>query len=257
MATITLLGHPTWALLPKKGSTPVILLHGGMSSSASLLHSVGPRLKRHFTLGAFDRRGHGRTADSDAPFSYEAMAEEIIAFIEFVGRPCHLVGHSDGANAALIAALRRPALVERLVLIGGNYHYSGLMPMPHLSEDSIDFQIWADRYGALSPDGAAGAVSVFRKTEHMQATGPTLAVEDLARVTVPTLVMAGDDDVATLAHTASLYESIPGAQLCIVPGTSHSLLKERTKECARVIRTFLTRDLPVETRMPLRRAATS
>ena len=257
MATIALLGHPTWALLPKKGATPVILLHGGMTSSSSLLHSIGPRLKRHFNVGAFDRRGHGRTADSDAPFSYEAMADEIIAFVTLLGRPCHLVGHSDGANAALIAALQRPDLVKRLVLIGANYHFDGLLPMPPLEENSPVFQAWVERYAATSPDGSSRAHLVFRKTEAMQATGPTLTTDDLARVAVPTLVMAGDDDVATLAHTASLYESIPGAQLCIVPGTSHSLLKERTKECARTIRRFLTTDLPVETRMPLRRARAS
>ena len=257
MATIALMGHPTWALLPKKGSTPVILLHGGMSSSTSMLHSIGPRLKRHFNIGAFDRRGHGRTADSDAPFSYEAMADEILAFLDYVGRPCHLVGHSDGANAALIAALRRPELVERLVLIGANYHFNGLMPLPHLEEDSLGYQAWVERYAMISPDGSARAHLVFRKTELMQATGPTLTTEDLARVAVPTLVMAGDDDVATLAHTASLYESIPGAQLCIVPGTSHSLLKERTKHCARIIRHFLTCDFPIETRMPIRRMTQS
>jgi pimeloyl-ACP methyl ester carboxylesterase len=257
MATIALLGHPTWALMPKKGATPVLLLHGGMSSSASLLHSVGPRLKRHFNIGAFDRRGHGRTADSDAPFSYEAMAEEVVAFIELLGRPCHLVGHSDGANAALLAALARPDLVTRLVLIGANYHVEGLMPMPHLDEGSLGYQAWVAHYASISPDGSSRAHLVFRKTMEMQATGPTLTNEDLRRVTVPTLVMAGDDDVATLAHTASLYESIPGAQLCIVPGTSHSLLKERPKECARTIRRFLTQDLPVQTRMPLRRALDS
>jgi len=225
-----------------------------MSSSSSLLHSIGPRLQRHFNVGAFDRRGHGRTADSDAPFSYEAMADEISAFVALLGRPCHLVGHSDGANAALIATLQRPDLVKRLVLIGANYNVNGLMPLPPLEEDSLAFQAWVDRYAAMSPDGSSRAHLVFRKTVTMQATGPTLTTNDLARVAVPSLVMAGDDDVATLAHTASLYESIPDAQLCIVPGTSHSLLKERTKDCARTIRRFLTSDLPVETRMPLRRA---
>jgi len=228
-----------------------------MSTSSSLLHSIGPRLQRHFKVGAFDRRGHGRTADSDAPFSYEAMAEEISAFVALLGRPCHLVGHSDGANAALIATLQRPDLVKRLVLIGANYHVNGLMPLPPLEEDSLAFQAWVDRYAAMSPDGSSRAHLEFRKTVTMQATGPTLTTNDLARVAVPTLVMAGDDDVATLAHTASLYESIPDAQLCIVPGTSHSLLKERTKECARTIRRFLTSDLPVETRLPLRRARES
>ena len=65
--------------------------------------------------------------------------------------------------------------------------------------------------------------------------------------------MAGDDDVATLAHTCAMYEAIDGAQLAIVPGTSHGVLKERTKESVRIIRHFLRMKLPPETRMPIRR----
>jgi pimeloyl-ACP methyl ester carboxylesterase len=66
-------------------------------------------------------------------------------------------------------------------------------------------------------------------------------------------VMAGDDDVATLAHTCSMYESIPHGQLSIVPGTSHMLLKERTKESVRIIEHFLTSKLPPVTFAPIRR----
>src|ERR1039458_7426790 len=83
---ILLNGHPTWALLPKKKGRTVLLLHGGLSSSASLLRVLGPRLSKRFVLAAFDRRGHGRSADTDQPFSYDAMADETIAFVELLGR---------------------------------------------------------------------------------------------------------------------------------------------------------------------------
>jgi pimeloyl-ACP methyl ester carboxylesterase len=66
--------------------------------------------------------------------------------------------------------------------------------------------------------------------------------------------MAGDDDVATLEHTTRLYESIPVAQLAIMPGTSHAVLKERTKDCVHFIERFLRQKLPVVTYSPLRRA---
>ena len=84
--------------------------------------------KKRFALAAFDRRGHGRTADTDAPFSYDDMADETIAFLELLERRVYLVGHSDGANVALLVALRRPDLVHRVVLVGANYHFDGLVP---------------------------------------------------------------------------------------------------------------------------------
>jgi len=253
MAVITLQGHPTWAKVPARKGRTVVLLHGGMSSSASLLRRVGRPLARTYRIAAFDRRGHGRTADTDAPFSYGAMADETIAFLEYLGRRVHLVGHSDGANVALLVAMRRPDLVHRVVAVGANYHYEGLMPMPTFDTQSDDFAQWAQRYGEHSPDGASHAEIVEEKTRIMTYSEPVLTLEDLAGIHVPVLVMAGDDDVATLAHTTSLYEAMPQAQLSIVPGTSHMLLKERPKESLRIIHHFLAMDLPPVTQMPIRR----
>ncbi len=254
MTTISLNGHPTWARLPKGKGPIVVLLHGGMSNSASLLKRVGPSLAKKYRVAAFDRRGHGRTADLDEPFSYDAMASETVAFLEFLGRPVHLLGHSDGGNIALLVAMRRPDLVRRAVVIGANYHFEGLMPVPTFDVESEDFAQWAQRYGEHSPDGPQHARVVEEKTRLMTFSQPTLTVQDLATISVPVLVMAGDDDVATLSHTTSLYEAMAHAQLAIVPGTSHMLLKERTKECLRIIGHFLASKLPPVTMAPLRRA---
>jgi pimeloyl-ACP methyl ester carboxylesterase len=253
VTVISLQGHPTWAQLPKGKGRAVVLLHGGMSSSASLLRTIGPSLAKRYRVAAFDRRGHGRTADTDAPFSYSAMADETIAFVEYLDRRVHLVGHSDGGNVALLVAMRRPDLVHRVVAIGANYHYAGLMAMPSFDTDSEEFAQWAERFGERSPDGASHAAIVEEKTRIMTYSEPNLTPSDLATIPVPVLVMAGDDDVATLAHTSSLYESMPLGQLSIVPGTSHMLLKERPKETRRIILHFLSSDLPPVTFMPIRR----
>jgi pimeloyl-ACP methyl ester carboxylesterase len=253
VTTISLNGHPTWAHLPKRKGETIVLLHGGMSSSGSLLKSIGPSLAKHYRVAAFDRRGHGRTGDTDEPFSYESMAGETVAFIEYLKRRVDLVGHSDGGNVALIVAMRRPDLVRRVVAIGANYHFEGLMPVPSFDTDGEAFAEWAQRFGENSPDGAEHARVVEEKTRRMTFSQPTLTTDELATIAVPVLVMAGDDDVATLSHTASMYESIPGAELAIVPGTSHMLLKERTKESVRIIEHFLGSKWPPVTYAPLRR----
>ncbi len=216
--------------------------------------TIGPLLAKRFAMASFDRRGHGRTGDSDRPFSYDDMADETIAFIQLLGRRVHLVGHSDGGNVALLVAMRRPELLKRIVIVGANYHHEGLMPLPEFDTDGDDFARWAERFATRSPDGLAHARIVAAKTQAMFATEPTLTKDDLATIRVPVLVMAGDDDVATLEHTCSMYQSIPEAQLCIVPGTSHSVLRERTGQSARIIDHFLRSRLPVVTETPIRRS---
>ncbi|OYV23763.1 MAG: hypothetical protein B7W95_00955, partial [Acidimicrobiales bacterium 20-64-4] len=142
----------------------------------------------------------------------------------------------------------------RAVVIGANYHYDGLMELDHMTRPSPEFDLWAMKYAESSPDGIEHAPVVYDKTLAMFASEPTLTRADLGEISRPTLVLAGDDDVATLEHTCSMYEAIPGAQLAIVPGASHALLKERPKESARLIRRFLLEDSSPETLAPVRRA---
>ena len=259
MVMIKLDGHRTWASVAKakakgKGKRPtVVLLHGGMSSSASLLRDVAPRLEGRFRVAAFDRRGHGRTADTDEPFHYSTMADETIAFLEHLGVRTHLVGHSDGGVVALLVAMRRPDLVRRLVVIGANYHFSGLHDTPEFPLKGPIFKQWRRDYARLSPDGRGHARAVIQKATTLFASEPTLSCDDLATIKAPVLVMSGDDDVVKLSHTCSMYESFRNAQLAVVPGTSHGLLKERNKLCTRMIREFLTSELPPVTLAPVRR----
>ena len=245
--------HPTWALLPKRKGKTVVLLHGGLSSSASLLRVLGPPLMKRFALAAFDRRGHGRTADTDEPFSIQSMADETIAFLELLDRRVYLLGHSDGANVALVVALRRPDLLKRVVVVGANYHYEGLVPMKDFTPESEGFDDFARKYAKHSPDGIEHAAVVLEKFRHLAKTEPTLTLAELSGVSVPVLVMVGDDDVARLDHTVSLYESIPESQLAVVPGASHAVLKEHTNECVRLIQRFLLGPVPPVTKYPLRR----
>jgi pimeloyl-ACP methyl ester carboxylesterase len=251
---IELKGQPTWVHLPKRKGETVLLLHGGMSSSASLLNSLGPHLKKKYRLAAFDRRGHGKSPDSNQPFHYAAMADETIAFLEYLDRKVHLIGHSDGGIVALLVVLKRPDLVDRVVLVGANFHHRGLLPVATMREDSPEFAEWAAKYAELSPDGIEHAPVVYRKSIRLFTHEPRLHREELRNVSRPVLVMAGDDDVATLSHTCAMYETIPGAQLAIVPGASHAVLKEQTDLCVTIIKDFLTRPWPTETRAPMRRA---
>jgi pimeloyl-ACP methyl ester carboxylesterase len=228
------------------------MLHGGISDSEMLLDPLEPALRERFRIVAVDRRGHGRTADTEAPFHYEDMATESIAAIEkLIAGPAHLVGWSDGGNVALLVALRRPDLVRSLVLIGANFNFDGNMPMG--PGDGSGPKMLRDRYAERSPDGAEHFAVVFEKSRTMWAVEPTLTTDDLRRVSAPALVLVGDDDLMTLAHTASLYESLRQGQLAIVPGTSHAVVMEKPELVGLLIRSFLSDPGKPKTHLPVRR----
>ncbi|GAA5117664.1 alpha/beta fold hydrolase [Pseudonocardia adelaidensis] len=248
-------GHPTWVDQRGSGAETVLLLHGGMSNSDLLLDAVGAPLAERHRLVAFDRRGHGYTADTPAPFHYEDMAAETIGVLEaVVGQRAHLVGWSDGGIICLLVALRRPDLVDRMVLIGANFHFDGVVGGFDLPEDSPFASAILEAYAERSPDGGEHFGEIFGKFMAMVTTEPTLSTDDLGRITAPTLVMAGDDDAVLLPHTCEMYEALPAGQLSIVPGASHALPIERPDVTARTVLDFLGAEVPPATLIPVRRA---
>jgi pimeloyl-ACP methyl ester carboxylesterase len=218
----------------------LVLLHPGMADSRAWEGNV-PGLAERFRVFRPDRRGHGRTPDVAGPITYDLMARDTIAFIEqVVGGPAHLVGHSDGAPVALLAALLRPDLVSRLVFASGVFHYMGWAPGAiDLDEETTAFFI--DYHGAVSPDGPEQFPLFAEKLHRMHSEEPTLRTEDLAGYPGPALVLVGDgDDEIPIEHTLALRDGLPNAQLAIVPGTGHGVLAEKPDLCNRLIIDFLT-----------------
>ena len=206
-------------------------------------------------VAAFDRRGHGRTSDTEAPFHYADMATETIGVLEqVVGGPAHLIGWSDGGIIAMLVALSRPDLARRLVLIGSNFHFDGIRPI-ELEPDSPIVGMMQSAYAERSPDGGDHFGEVAQKTFAMFATEPTVTTDDVARITSPTLVLVGDDDVIELSHTCALYESLAAGQLAVIPAASHAVPMEKPAEVLRIIGDFLTGDAAPQTLMAVRRSA--
>jgi len=141
--------------------------------------------------------------------AFPAMARATVAWLDAAapGAPVDLVGHSDGAIVGLLVAQARPDLVRRLVFSSGVHHHSGWLPGVEL--------------------------------ESRHASEPALGSEELARIAVPTLVMAADRDEMPLEHTAAMFRALPSAQLAIVPGTDHGSLADRPDLCNAIIAGFL------------------
>ncbi|MBW5486520.1 alpha/beta fold hydrolase [Streptomyces bambusae] len=253
-------GVRTWYEAEGAGD-PLVLLHGGMCTNETWSPQRADLAARH-RLYLPERRGHGHTPDTEGPLSYQDMADDTVRFVEaVVGGPAHLVGWSDGGIIALLVARDRPDLVRKVVAMGANFR-----PAPecsvepslfeHMAADGPELTVFREMYEAVSPDGAAHWPVVVGKLVEMFRTQPDLSPDDLARIGAPTLVLVGDDDMVTLEHTIALYRAIPGAELAVVPGTSHALAMEKPQRVNQIIMDFLAHD-PVPTLLPFRRARRS
>jgi pimeloyl-ACP methyl ester carboxylesterase len=250
---VSLAGVRTWYGEHGEGD-PLVMLHpGGAGVDARAFGpNIGP-LGARFHVYTPERRGHGHTPDVAGPITYDAMARDTIAFLEtVVGQRAHVLGCSDGAVVGLLVALRRPDLIDRLVLAAGVFNVNGWLPQV-VDPGSEPPEFLARLYTEVSPDGADHYPVVVGKLARMHSEEPTLSPDDVRQVKSRTLILLGDDDEVTLEHAAAMYRAIPDAELMVVPGTSHGLLVEKPELCNGVILTFLTTD-PVPTVAPIRRA---
>lgn len=244
-------GVRTWYDARGAGA-PLVLLHGGHGTDSRHFAGNLGSLADRFEVFLPERRGHGHTPDVAGPITYGLMAQDTIAFLEtVVGRPAHLAGFSAGAIVALLVALSRPDLADRLVLISGLFHRDGWILPPSVDGDLPPGV--AESYAEVSPDGAEHLMVVCTKLTEASAREPALRQADLSGVTCRTLVMAADDDLVTLEHTLALYRGLADAELAIVPGTSHMLLAEKPRLCTSLVANFLTADA-IPTWLPIRRA---
>jgi pimeloyl-ACP methyl ester carboxylesterase len=161
------------------------------------------------------------------------MAADTIAFLaQVVAGPAYLVGHSDGAPVALLAALERPDLVRRLVFASGVFHHGGWAPGAiDLDEETTAF--FVAYHGEVSPDGPGHFPVIAEKLYRMHAEEPTLTVAALAGYPGPTLVMVGDDDdEIPMDHTLALrrgvvlgHQLVGDGQVLAVPGARRCPLR--------------------------------
>ncbi|HEX9063835.1 MAG TPA: alpha/beta hydrolase [Streptosporangiaceae bacterium] len=204
---------------------PVVLLHGGLTGASSWSGQAPGLAAAGYQVFLPERRGHGHTPDVEGPISYDLMAQDTIAYLDqVVGRPAHLIGWSDGAAVALLAARQRPDVAVSLVLIGQYYNSSGRVHgglTDALTGDGanefIDFL--RASYAEESPDGPEHFDLVFSKMKRMFQTEPEIELTSLGGITVPALVLQGDRDEVTLSHSTAVAGALPGGRLAVLPGT--------------------------------------
>jgi pimeloyl-ACP methyl ester carboxylesterase len=224
---------------------PLVLLHGGLCSNETWAAQT-PAFAQHFRVVAPERRGHGHTADGAGPLTYTAMAADMVGFLDqVVGMPGHLVGYSDGGIVGLMIAIARPDLVAKLVVIGANYDPSGLAPgvldmFARAGPESSELAELRGLYERHSPDGPEHWPVVFQKFVELIGREPNISLDELARISAPTLVVAGDDDMVSLEHTVAMFRAIPKSQLAVIPGASHAVPNEKPELLNRIVLDFLS-----------------
>jgi pimeloyl-ACP methyl ester carboxylesterase len=230
---------------------PILLIHGGLSDADIWADQVKDLMKDHMVIVA-DSRGHGRSTRDKQPYSYDLMASDYLALLDYLKvSKVALVGWSDGGIIGLDIAMKHPERLTRLFAHAANVTVDGVKPDVTEAGDVVEDVIEAGAFAAdVEPSGeddktmpeAPDEYDVFvEQISHMWATQPNWSDAELARITVPTTIVLGDHDEAIKRdHTEHMAQVIPGAQLIILEGVGHSAMLQDPKGYTKAVRDFLS-----------------
>ena len=201
---------------------PLVVLHGNGGSIAALRYQID-FFRSHRQVIALDSRGHGRSEMGAGRLTYQQMAADVAALLtQLQAAPADVLGWSDGGIVALLLALHHPAVVRRITISGANLSPEALAPA-----DLAGMQ--ADLRHAktmLATGDQSQPWSVVCQYLELMVTQPHLTAADLAKITAPVLVLAGEHDLIPAAHTRSIAAGLPHARLHIFIGAGHGALQE-------------------------------
>ena len=242
---------------------PVVLIPG-FAAGRWIWFKQTSELARRFRVIVFDPRGVSASDKPEGAQTISLLADDVAHLLETIGmESAHIVGASFGGFVAQEFALKYPAMTRKLVLcctsFGGPNH---VQPAP----DTLDAmastkglnseeRMRANLLLAFTPEYVQQEVMEVDRIVHLRATNEVPehiylsqlqaamsfnAETRLAGIKSKTLVLSGDTDVIVpVENSHNLAAKIPGAELRIVAGGSHTFFIEQAREFNQIVSEFL------------------
>lgn len=254
---------------------PVFLLLHGFASNTYTWHKVVEALAQQGTVIVYDRLGFGLSArpltwEGDNPYTPEAQVAQAIGLLDALSvEQAILVGNSAGGTVASAMALAHPDRVTALVLADAAIYSGGgappfikpLLRTPQMRRlgplitrnllgrgGSLLDLAWHDP-GLVTPEDIAAYEKPLRAAnwdkalwEFTLASEASNLPERLPELTLPVLVITGDDDrIVPTAESIRLAEALPDAELVIIPNTGHIPQEESPEQFVTAVLSFVER----------------
>ena len=237
------------------GDGPTVLMGGSLGTSLQMWDGQLPLAER-FRLVRYDHRGHGESPAPPGPYEIADLASDVLEL--GLGRT-HYVGLSIGAMIGMWLAANAPERIDRLILICTS---AQLGPPSMWQEraakvleagstepvaDPVVDRWLTPSFAAEHPDARAKLRAMLTSADPAGYAACCGAIErmdlraDLGRITAPTLVISGADDLATpVEHQRLIAEAIPGARHEILSPAAHVAAVEQADAVNRLIEEHLS-----------------
>jgi pimeloyl-ACP methyl ester carboxylesterase len=213
---------------------PVVLLHGGLGSSARMKLFV-PALSKHFRVITPDIRGHGKTDNPSGRFSYRLLADDLAEFMNRLELYQPFVcGWSDGGQIALELGMQYPDVAKGLIVGAAWFKFSdsyqkilrflGIEAPGYVNYEQTEKAVphLVEVLRSLHQPGPEYWKELLKQVSTMWWTPLGYKADDFERIIIPTLILVGDRDmIVPVEEAVEMYRLIPKAELAIAPNGDH------------------------------------
>jgi 3-oxoadipate enol-lactonase len=244
-----------------EGDLPIVLIHGFPYSKAMWEPQV-KELSEEFRIITYDLRGHGESQATPGPYTMELLADDLKGLLDALRlQQVVLGGFSMGGYVALAFYRKYPERVQKLLLLDTRAESDA--EQAKQGREQLAQQVEKDGNKnlaetlpsrMLTQDTASKRPEIVAKARDMILTASTQGIAGSARgmalrrdqtdllpkVSVPTLIVVGEQDAVTPPAAAEAMASkIPNAQLVRVPDASHLSNLEQPEDFNHAIHDFL------------------
>jgi len=228
------------------GRESIVFAHGLLWSGRMYDDQVAA-LKGRLRCITFDFRGQGQSQITKSGYDMDDLTLDAGGLIERLGvAPCHFVGLSMGGFVGMRLAARRPELLRSLILLETSADPEPEANVPRyrllsfvarwLSMRLVAGKVMPIMFGrkfltdparSAQRDEWRGRLLANDKVGTSRATGGVISRksihEEIRKIQVPTLILCGDQDVATPpAKAKRIKAQIANSRLVVIPGAGHS-----------------------------------
>lgn len=245
------------------GPETILFSHGLLWSSRMFAGQID-HLKDRYRVIAYDHRGQGRSEVTPRGYDMDTLTEDALALMDALNvQRCHFAGLSMGGFVALRLAARHPERIQSLILMEttAQPEPEENIPRYRMLNTIVKFLgPWAVKKPVMKimfgeaflqdPDREAlrkqwekeltsNKRSITRAVQGVIDRRPVLP-EELAAIQCPTLIIVGEQDVATTPEKSEyLHKYIPGSKLVYIPRAGHTSSVEEPAAVNTAIEEFL------------------
>ena len=221
-------------------AAPPLLLSNSLGTTSQMWDPQVPALSERYRVVRYDTRGHGGAPVPNGPYSLDDLGGDALALLDRLGvERAHVVGLSLGGMTGMWLAANAPERVDRLVamctsaMLADEHDWPARAKLVREQGTGAVAQASIERW--FTPGFVAANPSVVDTVRQGLLDTPAEGyagccgaiqtmdlLDDLPRITAPTLVIAGSEDVPTPPeHAHRIGSLIPGARVEVVDGASH------------------------------------